>query len=300
MKYNLENSLIAKRNDKDINLLLESTNNINNYMESLIAILVMKHLPLINNIDEAIKDEKIILIYEDDLKNAKVRFVEEKGVVYINVTPFTKKKELTGGKLEYNASTNELYSLLIGAYVTLNHNTLTNDREYVSDMVDIYLEVIPKVFVKGGQGYFDSVSAISKLHFLLAYFLLSKNNTTIRFIEEYAVKKSKIRSEDLDVLKEKYDLENLAREDYTFNELLENILKEEFSFLNKFNTGAILYNMSLLYGASNTYMIDTMSTLATIAVDYIQGNRPQLNVKYGALKGIIKSNIYNNIISVLN
>ena len=167
-------------------------------------------------------------------------------------------------------------------------------------MVDIYLEVIPKVFVKGGQGYFDSVSAISKLHFLLAYFLLSKNNTTIRFIEEYAVKKSKIRSEDLDVLKEKYDLENLAREDYTFNELLENILKEEFSFLNKFNTGAILYNMSLLYGASNTYMIDTMSTLATIAVDYIQGNRPQLNVKYGALKGIIKSNIYNNIISVLN
>ena len=64
------------------------------------------------------------------------------------------------------------------------------------------------------------------MHFLLAYFLLSKNNTTIRFIEEYAVKKSKIRSEDLDVLKEKYDLENLAREDYTFNELLENILKE--------------------------------------------------------------------------
>ena len=300
MKYNLENSLIAKRNDKDINLLLESTNNINNYMDSLIAILVMKHLPLINNIDEAIKDEKIILIYEDELKNAKVRFVEEKGIVYINVTPFAKKKELTGGKLEYNASTNELYSLLIGAYVTLNHNTLTNDREYVSDMVDIYLEVIPKVFVKGGQGYFDSVSAISKLHFLLAYFLLSKNNTTIRFIEEYAVKKSKIRSEDLDVLKEKYDLENLAREDYTFNELLENILKEEFSFLNKFNTGAILYNMSLLYGASNTYMIDTMSTLATIAVDYIQGNRAQLNVKYGALKGIIKSNIYNNIISVLN
>ena len=149
MKYNLENSLIAKRNDKDINLLLESTNNINNYMDSLIAILVMKHLPLINNIDEAIKDEKIILIYEDELKNAKVRFVEEKGIVYINVTPFAKKKELTGGKLEYNASTNELYSLLIGAYVTLNHNTLTNDREYVSDMVDIYLEVIPKVFVKG-------------------------------------------------------------------------------------------------------------------------------------------------------
>ena len=50
MKYNLENSLIAKRNDKDINLLLESTNNINNYMDSLLAILVMKHLPLINNI----------------------------------------------------------------------------------------------------------------------------------------------------------------------------------------------------------------------------------------------------------
>ena len=94
MKYNLETSLIAKRNDKDINLLLESTNNINNYMDSLLAILVMKHLPLINNIDESIKDEKIILIYEDDLKNAKVRFVEEKGVVYINVTPFTKKKEL--------------------------------------------------------------------------------------------------------------------------------------------------------------------------------------------------------------
>ena len=63
MKYNLENSLIAKRNDKDINLLLESTNNINNYMDSLLAILVMKHLPLINNIDESIKDEKIILIY---------------------------------------------------------------------------------------------------------------------------------------------------------------------------------------------------------------------------------------------
>ena len=34
MKYNLENSLIAKRNDKDINLILESTNNINNYMDS--------------------------------------------------------------------------------------------------------------------------------------------------------------------------------------------------------------------------------------------------------------------------
>lgn len=300
MKYDLENSLVAIRNDKDINLLLESTNNINNYMDSIIAILVMKHLPLMNDIDKVIKDDKIVLIYEDALKTAKVRFVRENNVAYINVTPFVKKKELAGGKIEYTATTNELYSLLMGAYVTLNHDKLVNDREYISDMISIYLETIPKVFVKGGQGYFDSVSSVTKLHFLLTYFLLSKNKTTIRFPEEFAAKVSKIRPEDLDVLKEKYNLDNMTDDDVTFNELLENILKEEFSFLKKFNTGAVLYNMSLLYGASNTYMIDTMSTLATIAVDYIQGNRPQLNVKYGALKGIIKSNIYNNIISVLN
>ena len=179
MKYDLENSLVAIRNDKDINLLLESTNNINNYMDSIIAILVMKHLPLMNDIDKVIKDDKIVLIYEDALKTAKVRFVRENNVAYINVTPFVKKKELAGGKIEYTATTNELYSLLMGAYVTLNHDKLVNDREYISDMISIYLETIPKVFVKGGQGYFDSVSSVTKLHFLLTYFLLSKNNLFI-------------------------------------------------------------------------------------------------------------------------
>ena len=114
MKYDLENSLVAIRNDKDINLLLESTNNINNYMDSIIAILVMKHLPLMNDIDKVIKDDKIVLIYEDALKTAKVRFVRENNVAYINVTPFVKKKELAGGKIEYTATTNELYSLLMG------------------------------------------------------------------------------------------------------------------------------------------------------------------------------------------
>ena len=92
----------------------------------------------------------------------------------------------------------------------------------------------------------------------------------------------------------------MANEDYTFEDLLENVLKEEFLFLTKFNISSILFNLSLLYGSANTYMIDTISTLGTIAVDYIQGNRPQLNVKYGALKGIIKSNYYNNIISIIN
>ena len=300
MKYDLENSIVAKRNDKDIMILLDSTNNINEYLESNIAILIMKHLPLMSNIDASIKGNKIILIYEEELMNTKARYAKNNNVVFVNVTPFTKRKELSGGKLEYNINTNELYSLIIGAYVTLKHDELVKDREYISDMLDIYLETMPKIFVRGGQGHFETLSAVSKLHFLLSYFLLSKNNTIINFKEEYSAKKAKIRPEDLDTLKEKYDLEEMSNEDYTFEDLLEKVLKEEFLFLNKFNIGSILHNIILLYGSANSFMIDTISTLGTIAVDYIQGNRPQLNVKYGALKGIIKSNYYNNIISIIN
>ena len=87
---------------------------------------------------------------------------------------------------------------------------------------------------------------------------------------------------------------------YYFGDFLNDVLKEEFPFIDKFTLDSVLYNAALMYGPANVYFVDVISVMGTIIVDYTQGNKPHLNLKYAALKDLVKSNMYNNINSILS
>ena len=191
----------------------------------------------------------------------------------------------------------ELYSLLMGALVVYYNDILVKNRDYVNDCITLYINMLPSIFVKGGKGHFASQYDAYKFHFLVIIYLLSNNKTAVTQIRDYAIKTSKVSREIADVLDEKYDLDNF--DNYYFGDFLDNVLKQEFPFMTKFTLDSVLYNAALMYGPANVYFIDVISVMGTIIIDYTQGNKPHLNLKYAALKDLVKSNMYNNIHSTL-
>ena len=77
------------------------------------------------------------------------------------------------------------------------------------------------------------------------------------------------------------------------------ILQKEFPFITKMNPTMIVHTLSIMYGASNTFLLDNIETIGALMTDNVIGNRLTLNAPYGALSGLFKSKMYNNIISIL-
>ena len=84
-----------------------------------------------------------------------------------------------------------------------------------------------------------------------------------------------------------------------FEEFLNEILKNEFKFIQEMNLNMIIYNATLVFGAENISIIDNLTIMAQIMTDCIIGNRPTLNATNSIFKNLVKSTMYNNILSVL-
>lgn len=275
---------------------LMKTHVINDDIKDLLHLLELNNAPLSAKCLEHVKKNKLQLVYSDDLLNTSVRFHKVGEKVYINVSKFTKVKKESGNRMRYVIPMDQLYSLLLCGISVLYEDILNYNREYLRDVCDIYMEIVPKIFTKGGN-FFADTDKVARFHFLLIYFLFSHNKTVISNVEAFAKNQSEIKEDDVKMLAVTHDLEKIPSMD--FDTFLEKVLKEEFKFLKDFNPAMVIYNASLIFGAENVTLLDTIHVTGTVIMDCVTGNRPSLNVGYSIFKNLVKSNMYNNMISIL-
>lgn len=296
---NLENTYVYQEmSNEDIKILkASSVSNINKGIEDLLYLLQLNKLPLADKLVKLVNTGKIRLIYNEQLQHATVKWVYDKGVVLVNVTPHAKRKR--GLEESYNIPSNELYSLLIGAAIFYYSDKFNKDRQYIKDCLKGYMEMMGKAITKNTGGHFSGPSETSKFHFLMGYYLLSHNKTSIMDNEAFAANIAGIEDKDLRALKSKYGDFDWNRDYNHFEDLVTNVLREEFKWMAKLQPAAFIHTISQMYGASNTYMIENMDTIGCIMADHIVGGRPSLFSRYPNLRSIFKSSSYNNIITIL-
>ena len=282
---------------EDTRLLTGNKNIINGNVVDVIPLLEVSRLPLSKNILNLYKKNTLNLIVDKELKYSSLRFENKDGKSYINATPFAKVKATTYGD-EYKIDLNNFYALLLGGLTKLHfNNVLSYSRDCMVDCIDVYLELIGKVVLAGN--HLSSSNQRNKLDFLLCYFVLSNNN--IKAISNnmgYSKKISDILERDLDILLVKYP--KIQNNEKLESEEFWKILQNEFVFLKDISYDTFIMKLVYSYGPANVDVFEDLSTIATLIVDFVQGNRATLNIaKNNFLKDVIKSKMYNNIVTLL-
>lgn len=291
---NLSNTYIAKNiTTEDIDILKKSKEDINDGIADVLHLLRLNKLPIIDKLAKLVESKKIKLIVDERLKHANVRWVYDNGVVLVNVTPSAKQKR--GLEASWSIPSNELYSYILGGAVFLYSEKLNRDRTYLKDISMIYMEIMGKIFNKATSGYFKGNNELSMFHYIMLRHLFANNKTAIMNPESFCANLANIDSTDLSVLKKKYD----DKEYTNLEDVIDNILKEEFSFMEKLNPTGLIHTMSIMVGATNGYMLENIDTIGALMCDNVMGNRLSLYAKHPSLKGLFKSTMYNNVIEVL-
>lgn len=295
MSTNLDNTYVAGINNEDIKILTSSVKDINKDIDNLLLLLESNRLPIVKELTKMVKNKTFRLIFDERLAHATVRWVKQGSTVFINVTPKAKLKK--GMDNEYIISTSNLYSFLIGAAVVYFTDKLNYNREYLNDVANCYIELMAKVFMKGGKGYFKSNTEAATFHYIMLYYLFKNNKTVVSNIAGYAKKIAELPEDEFNILNKKYDLDKIC--DAGFDSVFNGVLVNEFSFMKKLNPTMLLHTMAVMYGPYNTYLLDNIETIGCLMVDNVMGNRLSLNAEHGAFQGVFKSHMYNNIIEVI-
>lgn len=283
---------------EDRNLLIKNGNVVTDAMEEPLTLLSVSKLPLSKKLIELYKKGVFVLIADPELSHSGLRFEVEKNKVFINISPHTKTRKAMDGT-EYKINLNEFYAYLMGGLVKLRFfDTLSYSRDIVNDVMKVYMELVSKAVLK--NNHIKSVNAMDKLRFILAYYALSNNDLKcITNTQGYARKNSNIIEKDYDLLMVKYP--KMDKSEKLSKDELWHILQNEFIFLKDIKIDTFLYTLIYNYGAANGNILDDLSIVACIIIDFIQGNRATLNIlKNNFIKESIESSMFNEMISYLS
>lgn len=295
----LKNSIVYKTIEEEYKDFIDTykDNIINKDINDLLYLLELNNSPMIKQCINHVKNNRLILVYNENFLNSSIRFINHKDNVLINCTKYAKLKKHSGDRRKFVINSDHLYSLLIEGLATLYHDKiLAYNRDYLNDAANLYMEIIPRLFTKGGN-FFSNTDKVKKFHFLMLYFLFTHNTTIVANPEGYVSRLTEIRQDDVKVLKTLYDFEKIKKMD--FEEYLNEVLKNEFKFMQEMNLNMIIYNATLVFGAENISIVDNLSIMCQIMTDCIIGNRPTLNATNSIFKNLVKSTMYNNILSVI-
>lgn len=299
INMDLKDSIVYNTIDKEYDDFIDTYKNfiINKDISDLLYLIELNNSPMVKKCIEHIKNNKMLLVYNEDFLNSSIRFILKEDKVIINCTKFAKLKKQSGDGRKFVINSDHLYSLLIEGLATLYHDkVLSYNRDYLNDAASLYMEIIPRVFTKGGN-FFANTDKVKKFHFLMLFFLFSKNKTIVANPEGYVARLTEIREDEIKYLKTLYDFDKVKNMD--FEEFLNEVLKNEFKFMSEMNLNMVIYNASLVFGAENMSIIDNLTILAQVMCDCIIGNRPTLNASNSIFKNLVKSSMYNNILSVI-
>ena len=293
---NLQNTYIAKDvTTVDIDILIRSKDDINDGVLHILYLLKLNKLPLIDKLSKLVERKKIKLVVNEELKHANVRWVYDKGVVFVNVTKSAKVMRGVSEDKKWNIPSNELYSYILGAAVFLYSKKLNKDRTYLKSICDVYMELMGKIFSKASGGFFKGNNELSMFNYIMLRHLFENNNTAVINIDAYCEKISNIEASDLKVIQNKYDKKYYK----DLKDVVNNILKAEFSFMDKLNITGLLHTLTMMIGPENAFMLENIDTIGALICDNVMGNRLSLYAKYPTLKSLFKSTQYNNILEVL-
>lgn len=277
---------------------IANKNVINNVLEKEIALLNVSKLPLSKKLLELLKNKKLVLIADKEIKHNGIRFLLNNGKVFINVTESTKFKN-TATSIEYTIPSDIFYAYLLeGAVLLYFDSLLSSSRDVANDCVTVYLDLIRRVLLK--RNHLSSENARNKLDFIMCYYILSNNNLkAISNITGYSKKISDILDREFEMMCVKYV--EFKNGDKLSKEKMWKILQNEFIFLKDIKLESFIYDIMYHYGAYNKDLLDDIKVTATIIADFAQGNKAKLNVmKNNFIKDSIKSSMVNNMISLLS
>ena len=301
MKTNLDKTTYFRNTDgAEIKTLLNNGEDIKEQLEIPFTLLRANKFQIYSVIEKHIEKNKIILLNDDKSVRSYTRMFKDldKNVIYLNLSPFVKKE-----KEGYAIDTIKLYSLLLGAMLTLYHDDIVRDRDYIAKNIDIYLDFMTKFIASQRKNFNYAKNESYKYHFIMCLFYLYKNKTKIFNPIQYSIKMSEITKEDADVLLVKYNdyLKEANKETLTYNDLLENVLKKEFVFLNDktFTEDSIINSIHRMYGGYMVYMIEEMSVIGTLMMNYvIKGSNSLLD--RSLYRGLVSPNDTNEILSLIS
>lgn len=276
---------------EEINKLIKSDEIINDRMKMSLLLLEANNLTLSNELLKYVNSKKIVLVNDSDLKYSHVRYALSGGKCYVNVYGYAKEKKDTD---ELIIQVNELYCFLLQAYCKINFSTLTYNREALNHCVTVYADLMKKAVLK--SFHLTATTARNKLDYILMYFILCNTpKKIVTNVEGYCKKLSNITEEDLKMLQVKYS--EFQKEQSISTDRLWEILQGDFIFLKNVKFESLKYNAIYFYGAKNAEIIDDLSVVATIILDYVFHNKATLNIeKNNFIKDAIKPKMYNELI----
>ena len=253
--------------------------------------------PISKILTKHVESGKISLMYDDNFKRQPIRFelANSGKMVYCNVSNYAKKREDLSG-VYYDMQIRDLYGFCIGGLAKLYFKDIAYNRDTFGHCMKVYIEFVRKAVLK--NNHMSSQASRNKLDFILAYHILHcTKDKVVRNELNYAQKMSNITEEDLKMLMVKYpEIENNKPYDGDLFELLQ----KEFIFLKNSTKDTLNYNLLYLYGPANGEMLDDLSVIATIIVDFSVHNKATLNgEKNNMMKDAIEARMYNDIIDVL-
>ena len=279
--------------NEDVEMLRKSKVDINKGLEESLYALKLNKPPLVEKLLKLVSSKKIRFVNDERLKHASVKWVVDKNMCLVNITPYvTKRKGIDTG---YNIALNELYSLLLGAAVFLYSDKLNKDRGHIKNCLTLYMELIGKVIARTTKGHFNTPLESNKFHFIMCKYLLTHNKTGVSDIDTVAANISEISEKDLMSIKKRYNDKNWNKLD----DLLSNVIIPEFPFMEGLKGVSLVHTISTLLGPSNVYMLENIDTITTIMVDHVMGGKPSLFTRYSGIRGTVKSNSYNIVIEIL-
>ena len=91
-----KNNTITQKSKADMERLAGNEEVINTFIEKTLVLLELNRLPNIKLALDLVNTDKIRLVYDESIKFANARYVMEKNILYVNATPFCKRKDSIG------------------------------------------------------------------------------------------------------------------------------------------------------------------------------------------------------------
>lgn len=254
--------------------------------------------PFINKIVEEINKKKIKVMYTNEVQDPRVLVLSKsEDSVMVNISDIAKR--LSNNIASGNISFPSLYSYLLQAYGILKWNSVSQSRDVIRALLDVYYTIMVPALTPKGIGVFKNDQDKNKLKFLLYCFVLGKSKTIVRDHVEFAARTAGVADDEYVI--EVFDRhKELLEKPGSFEQFYQYVLCEEYKWMNELeDTKYIILSVYRKFGPTAAQMIDDLRYGVPILLDFVQSATPIVYKNYDQLK-TIKATAYKIVFDSLS
>lgn len=234
----------------------------------------MRNYPLTTLIMNALENGRIILTTSDKA-GSSIQLIPAMGThsdkietVFVNCALISKKEKVvdnnTGDIKEATTikSYEELYNLLLGAFVALNTNKILNDMSTLRIVAESYIDIVAQIISRAFGNPMDG----DKLRFIVKNFFYNGIMTgeDLANVEKYNIDSARL-------LSSKYP-EFFAIGEKSLTSMLE-VIAEEFPAMHDVTLEKFIGEGVKLLGANGVYMLDNYPYMFTVFTSRLRKDR---------------------------